>query len=112
MSMKVVYVAGPFRADTPWLIEKNVRTAEAVCLDLWQNGFVPICPHTQTRFFQNSAPDQAFVEGTLEMMRRCDAVVVLPGWETSTGTCGEIDEAERLGLPTYFSVIQLFRAEL
>ena len=39
--------------------------------------------------------------GTLELMRRCDAVVVIPGWEHSTGTKAEIDEAMRLEIPVF-----------
>ncbi len=107
--MKVVYVAGAFRADTPWQIELNVRRAEEMSLGLWRMGLVPICPHTQTRFFQFSAPDQSFLEGTLEMMRRCDAVMLLRGWEASNGTIGEIKEAQRLGIPVFTNVTELAR---
>jgi hypothetical protein len=35
-------------------------------------------------------------------MRRCDLVVVVPGWETSGGTLKEIAEAERLGIPVFY----------
>ncbi len=102
--MKVVYVAGPFRAATPWLQELNVRAAEAAALELWQNGIVAVCPHTQTRFYQHSAPDEVWLEGTLEMLRRCDAIFVLPDWQRSQGTQGEIREAQRLMLPVFQSV--------
>lgn len=105
--MKVIYVAGPFRAATPWLIEQNVRRAEIACLDIWRMGMVPICPHTQTRYFQGSAPDAAFLDGTLEMMRRCDAILVLSDWAQSDGTKGEIKEADRLGLPVFYRLSSL-----
>jgi nucleoside 2-deoxyribosyltransferase len=105
--MIVVYVAGPYRAETPWLIEDNIRRAETYSLILWRHKFVALCPHTQTRFFQGSAPDHVFLEGTLEMMRRCDAVFLLPGWEKSSGTRGELHEANRLGIPAFESLGQL-----
>lgn len=102
--MKILYVAGPFRAATPWGIEQNVRTAEAAALKLWQANIVALCPHLLTRFFQYSCPDQAFVDGTLDLMRRCDAVLVVGDWEQSEGTRGEVAEARQRGLPIYFSV--------
>ena len=45
---------------------------------------------------------QFWLAGTLELMRRCDAVLVLPGYSFSEGTKGEIAEADRLGLPVMF----------
>ena len=35
-------------------------------------------------------------------MRLCDAVLVLPGYQKSSGTLGEIEEAKRLGIPGFF----------
>ncbi len=105
--MKVIYIAGPFRGATPWEQEQNVRRAEELSLRVWKAGHVAICPHTQTRFFQGSASDKTWLYGTLEMMRRCDAVLLIPGWEKSAGTLGEIDEANRIGLPVYKSVSEI-----
>lgn len=61
-----------------------------------------MCPHTNTRFFHGAAPDEVFLEGTLEMMRRSDLVYMLPGWKKSQGSIKEKKEAERLGLPVFF----------
>ena len=97
--MKVIYVAGPFRAGNPWGQEQNVRRAEEIALTLWQLGYAVVCPHTMTRFYQNSAPDAVWIDGTLELLRRCDGMVLCPGWESSRGTIGEVREAARLGLP-------------
>jgi nucleoside 2-deoxyribosyltransferase len=103
----VVYVAGPYRAANAWLVEDNVRRAEVFSLLLWRHGFAPVCPHTQTRFFQGAASDEVFLRGTLEMMRRCDAVLLLPGWEKSTGTRAELHEANRLGIPAFEHMTEL-----
>lgn len=97
--MIVIYIAGPFRASSAWGVEQNVRRAEEVAYQVWAAGYVAVCPHTNTRFFDQSLPDQIFIDGTLEMMRRCDAVLVLPGHERSQGTLGEIREAARLNMP-------------
>ena len=99
--MKVVYVAGRFRADTHWEIVQNVRNAEAYALTVWRNGGAALCPHLNTANFQGAAPDEVWIEGTLELLRRCDALLTVPGYTSSKGTLGEIDEAKRLGIPVF-----------
>ena len=107
MTKKVVYVAGRFRAPTHWGIVQNVRAAEAVALDVWRLGAAALCPHMNTANFQGAAPDEVWLEGTLEMLRRCDAIITVPGWETSVGTKIEVDEAKRLSLPVFNSIPDL-----
>ncbi|MCG8435902.1 MAG: hypothetical protein MJA83_17910 [Gammaproteobacteria bacterium] len=42
--MKIVYIAGPFRAKTPWRVEQNIRKAESWALHVWKMGAVAVCP--------------------------------------------------------------------
>jgi len=99
--MKVVYVAGPFRGNTPWDVECNVRRAEALALNVARVGAMPLTPHCNTRFFDGQLDDAFWLEGTMELLRRCDAVVLAPYWQLSEGTKGEIAEAEALNLPVF-----------
>lgn len=62
---------------------------------------MPVTPHSITAKMSGVESDELWVQGTLELMRRCDAVLVLPGYERSEGTKGEIAEAERLKLPIF-----------
>jgi len=100
--MQVVFVSGPFRAPTQWGIETNVRHAEEVSLKLWQKGYAVICPHTMTRNFQGAAPDEVWLKGDLELLRRCDAIYMLIGWPHSTGARDEYAEAVVRGMRMYF----------
>jgi nucleoside 2-deoxyribosyltransferase len=100
--MKVIYIAGPFRAIHAWAVAQNVSRAEIVAYEVFANGHAALCPHTNTRHFDGSLPDQIFIDGTLELMRRCDAVIVLPNYTRSQGTRGEIAEAERLEKPIQY----------
>lgn len=100
--MRLIYIAGPFRAPTAWAIEQNIRRAETLSLEVWKLGAAALCPHANARFFHGLCDDQVFLDGTLEMLRRCDAVLVCAGWTGSTGTKGEIAEAHRLNLPVFF----------
>ncbi|WP_373047208.1 DUF4406 domain-containing protein [Vulgatibacter sp.] len=103
--MILVYVAGPYRAPTRWDVERNIRTAEERGLELARHGagrIVPVIPHTMYRHFDGCLDDAFFLEGTKELLRRCDALALLPGWELSTGTRGELEEAEQLRLPIFW----------
>ena len=89
--MKVIYIAGRFRGKTPWDVEQNVRKAEAFSLEVARMGGMPLCPHANTRFFDGQIDDQFWIEGTAELLRRCDAIALVPGnWLGSGGTAGEI----------------------
>jgi nucleoside 2-deoxyribosyltransferase len=105
--MKVIYVAGPFRAANAWEIEQNVRRAEAAALEVWRAGAVAICPHANTRFYQGALPDAVWMEGELEILRRCDAVLVLENWKVSTGTLMELVEAQGRSMPIFYSIMEL-----
>lgn len=101
--MKVVYIAGPFRGETSWEVAENVRAAERVGLEVARLGYMPLTPHANTAHFDGCLPDAFWLEGTLELLRRCDAVVLVPGWERSRGTKAEIREAEARKIPVFQS---------
>ena len=93
--MKVIYIAGSYRAPTAWEIEQNIRRAEALALEVWQTGAVALCPHAMTRYYQNApgTNDALWLRGMLEFMRRSDALLIVPGSEDSHGTRVEISQA-------------------
>ena len=100
--IKLVYVAGPFRAANQWLAEQNKRRAEEVAVELWRAGYSVICPHANTRYMDGIAPDEVFLAGDLVQVERCDAVVVVHGWKCSKGTLGEIEHAIKCGIPVMY----------
>jgi len=100
--MRVIYVAGPFRADTAWQIENNIRRAEEWSHKLWMMGAVVICPHTNTRFFHGEGTDEMWLEGTLELCRRADAIFLIENWQNSSGSRGEKAEMEKLERPIFY----------
>jgi hypothetical protein len=105
--MKVIYIGGPFRAANTWEIEQNVRRAEEVALEVWRLGAAAICPHANTRFFQRILPDSVWLDGDLEIIARCDALLLQGNWQNSAGTLGEIEQALSLGLPIFDAISRL-----
>lgn len=99
--MKVVYIAGPYRAKSPWEVEQNIRRAEELCLQVWRRGHVGVCVHSMCRFFSLAAPDEVWIEGDLELLSRCDAMLLVPDWENSTGTQGEVEYCRTHGIPFF-----------
>jgi hypothetical protein len=43
----------------------------------------------------------------MEWLKVSDVILVLPGWENSSGTLAEIDVAKELGIPVLFSFEEL-----
>ena len=105
--MKVVYIAGPFRGKDHWEIAQNIREAETLALAVWRLGAAALCPHTNTAHFQGAAPDDVWLQGDLELLRRCDAVLATPRWRTSQGAVAEIQYAEQLRIPIFHTLDSL-----
>lgn len=107
--MKLLYCAGPYRADTAWGTHQNIqeawRTAYAVVSTM--PGWFPVTPHLCTQNMDGIAPDKYFLDGTEELLCRCDAVLLLPGWEKSAGTANEILVAHREMIPVYHSLSEV-----
>jgi hypothetical protein len=101
----ITYVAGPYRADTDEGVIDNIDNARKVAIRLWEDGYTVICPHLNTARFELDCicEDKTYLRGDLEILARCDAMVVLPNYEHSNGTLGEIKFAEDRGIPiTYY----------
>ena len=108
--MYLIYIAGSYRAKTEWQLVANIREAERVAIDLWDSGYAVICPHKSTAHFGGvrDLPDKIWLDGDFEMIRRCDAVVLVQGWERSVGTAAEIKLAQDIGVPVLESVQELY----
>ena len=100
--MKVAYIAGPYRSDTVYGIVENIRRAEAVAIKYWQLGYAVICPHKNTALFDGLMPDRIWLDGAIEILKRCDVIVMSKGWERSSGSKAELFEALELGIEVIY----------
>ena len=105
--MKLVYVAGPYRGKSRnKLINKlqvirNIIEARMVARDLWKQGYAVICPHSNTALFDGSVPDETVLKGDIEILSKCDLVVLIKNWYKSSGTKDEIEFAKYVGISVY-----------
>lgn len=102
--MKIVYVAGPYRGKTESDVVRNIRNAEAVAIRIWQAGHIALCPHKNTALFGGLCHDGVWLKGDLEMLKRCDELVLVDGWPGSPGTLQEVDIAVENNIPIFKSI--------
>ena len=108
--MKLLYIAGPYRAKT-WLgIALNIYRAWRVAVACWRKGYAVICPHTNTLWMSEwpvRLEAHIFLAGDLRMLRRCDAILMLPNWRKSVGAKAEHFYARQTNIPVYYSLKEL-----
>lgn len=97
--MKIVYIAGKYRSrEGVNGIYENIQFARKYAVKYWKLGYAVICPHTNTGLMDGVGTDDLFLNGDLEMIKRVDVIVMIPGWKQSIGAVVEHDLAESLGL--------------
>lgn len=99
--MKLVYIAGAYRAKTLFEVEANIRRARERAVDVVRAGHYPVVPHLCTGFMDGLAPDEHFLAGARDLLAQCDEVWLVKGWEASRGTLAEIAWAFRNHKPVY-----------
>jgi hypothetical protein len=105
----LVYVAGRFTAADRAGVERNIKAAEDVAIEVARAGHMPVCPHSNTSRpeFEDVQGYEFWIAGTMALMERCDALVTVPGWEASKGARGEASRMLQLGRPVAHSVEEL-----
>ncbi len=107
-----VYIAGPISDPNPIKLLQNIRAGICAAARLIGEGYAPFCPHLDYQYFlqwtPSEAPDIDQIKAvSLEWLKQCDAVILLPGWRTSHGSRIEFMKAEYLGIPVFFNIENL-----
>lgn len=95
----IVYISGPYRGD----VDANIQAAREAAIKVWEAGHTAICPHLNTAHFEDdcSLDDDRYVERDMDILARCDGILMLPGWEASVGARTEHAYALDLSLPVW-----------
>jgi hypothetical protein len=98
----LVYLAGLYSAGN---VDENIENARKIAAALWDEGLYVIRPHANTGKFEDLCTKTTyadFLSGDFDMIRRCDALVMIPGWENSPGAREEHNLAQGLLMPVYY----------
>ncbi len=107
--MKLIYVAGKFSGAIRADVERNIAAAEQLGIEVARIGAMPVIPHANTAHpeFERVQPYQFWIEGTAELLRRCDALLTVDNWQASSGARGEVEIAKAEGLPVFHALNEL-----
>lgn len=108
----LIYLAGPYSAPTQDERESNVEAADAAARTVLSHGCLPVFTHRAYHRFWGAFPESSFIQLGLALLRPCAALWVYAGASrsrASAGTCGEIAEADRVGLPWGYDLPLLLR---
>ncbi len=102
----ILYTAGPYAPKNGRTTKQNIENARKVAIAVWHAGHFAMSPHMNTAGFENEEllkdiADEDYVLRDLEIIRRCDAILMMPHWEESTGSLQEKEYAESIGMPVY-----------
>lgn len=98
----LVYIAGPLTHGGLGSYDANLAAAGTSAERLAREGYHVFCPHTAFAALRGYAEEAAVLELCLSVLRACDpdhtALCLLPGWETSFGSCAEAELARERGI--------------
>lgn len=101
---KLIYIAGPYTAETREGIAENIRRAEECGKRVLLAGYVPVIPHTLSRPLNKHAELKNWQhldwmeKFCLPLLARCDAMLLMSNWHLSKGASMEKDYAEKHGI--------------
>jgi hypothetical protein len=73
-------------------------------MEICKLGGYGLAPHSITCHFEGLQNYDFYLNATLALMRRCDAVFMLPNWSQSNGARLEYDDAIRLKIPVLYTL--------
>ncbi len=101
---KRVYLASCYRSSQgEYGVTRYIEEASHVARAMWKLGLAVLCPVKNTSHFGGSdVPDQVWLTGDFAFIDVCEAIVMHPNWEISSGARAELDYAKGLGLRVFY----------
>ena len=103
IKIPLAYIAGKYTGKTSWEVKQNIEAARKVSFEVMKLGAMPICPHTNTGFMEGWQSEEWWYEGTQEIERYCDCIVMCDGWTKSKGSIAEHKLALQLAIPVFYA---------
>lgn len=105
---KIIYVSGKY-TGTPEEVDVNIGMARSFSMEIWEMGYTALCPHLNTMHFERDCKCdyEDYMDGDMELVKRSDAMFMVPGWEDSKGAVRERKGALALNKPVFTTLNQL-----
>lgn len=100
----LVYLSGPISAKTMWAVAEHVHVAERAFVACCEADIASICVHSMGRNCGDALDHAGWMAHDLEILQRCDAVLMVGEWQQSVGARMELWLASRLQIPVFFDV--------
>lgn len=103
-----VYVAGAYSGPDVCAIQDNMRKGLKLSARAMEAGFAVFSPWTDFLIHMQGRDTlklEMCYRASMAWLEAADAVLVQPdGWDYSKGTCAELEQAEWLKIPVFFSL--------
>ena len=104
---ELIYIAGPYRAETNLLKQENIAAAMDLGAELYRRGYAPFIPHSMTADFDElypDIPDEVYLRTDRLWLSLCPSVFMLAEWEQSAGAQVEHTDAIQLRKQIYYNL--------
>ena len=99
--MKLLYICSPYRATDAETLQRNVEYAKALTRTIFLRGDCPVTPHLyMTQCLDESIEEEREIGlgAGMNILRRCDGIVVGMKYGISEGMAAEIQCAKDGGM--------------
>jgi hypothetical protein len=108
----LVYIAGAYSGANLAQITRHVDESRTVALDLAARRIPFLSTVLQTAHFElllgrRDPGYDHWIDVSLEVLKRCDAIFLVPNWKDSPGANREVHFARELGIPVFEDIEML-----
>lgn len=107
--MSMYYIRSRYRGKDKVEIEKHIQYAKDLTRKALLHGHCAVTPHLYiTECLNDSDPDERMLglDAALELLAKCDAVIVGQRFGISEGMQAEIDRAKILNIPVFYRDVE------
>lgn len=103
--MKLVYICSPYRAEDKETLQRNIDYAKELTKESLLRGECPVAPHLyMTQCLDDNVDQERTIglEAGIEILRKCDRVIVGMRYGISKGMKAEIKKAGQYAIQILF----------
>ena len=106
--MKFIYISGPISASARYIEYENCLHARQWAQMVMQCGAAVHCPHLCYLAGLIDILDwETFIAMDIEIIKRCDAILMIGAWQGSSGCIEEYNAAQEAGILIFTTISQV-----